>query len=240
MTKVSTDDTEEASAVYASEFSWKGGQALGRVHALNERCLELLAQLARSEQARFNLAILNQNRKLWRSLNLAARRRASLTPYLLLDVQFQDIEWWRWAKAARAGGRRVVISQPAFSGKVAAELMRETLMLAWSTAAFDRGAAGVLLGMTPAVSATIAELGPQDVERITARHSPHLRPRWDDFPAFWGRLLTAALEDDEETLHAARLHGMQLLGSELLSRMDGRLSVRSSPHSSGPSTHREV
>lgn len=100
--------------------------------------------------------------------------------------------------------------------------MRETLMLAWSTVAFDRGTASVLFGMTPAVCNIIAGLSPQDVERIAARNSRYLRPRWEEFPMFWGKILTAAREGNEDALHDVRLHGMQLLGSELLPLLEGR------------------
>jgi hypothetical protein len=110
----------------------------------------------------------------------------------------------------------------ALTGRIASELMRETLMLAWSTVAFERGAASILFGMTPAVGSIIAELGPQDVERIAARHSRHLQPRWEDFPGFWGKLLSAARDGDEDALHEIHLHGMQLIGSELLTLLDGR------------------
>lgn len=218
-----SDKAPDGSTPTPSGVTWKGAHALKRVHSSNERCLELLVELARTEHTRLNLAIVSQHRNLWRSLTVAARKRAALTPYLLVDVHFQDVDWWRWAKATRSGGRHAVVSEPAFSGKVAAELMRETLMLAWSTVVLDRGTAGVFLGMTPGVTEIIAGLGPQDAERIATRHGRHLRPRWEDFPAFWGGLLSAAQNGDEDALHEVRLHGMQLIGSELLPRLDGRL-----------------
>lgn len=223
MSNESRDERTAGSELDASEFKWKGVQALRRVHDLNERCIELLTQLARTERGQIHLAIVSQHRPLWRTLSPTARRRAALAPYLLLDVHFQDAEWWRWARGARGGARRGIVAPPAFSGKVAAELMRETIMLAWSTAAFGRGAASVVLGMAPPVCDIIAELGPQDAERVAARHSRHLRPRWEDFPAFWGSLLSVAQQGDEHALHEVRLHGLQLLGSELLPRLDGRL-----------------
>jgi hypothetical protein len=234
-----SDKAPDGSARTTSEFMWKGAHALRRVHVLNERCLEVLAQLARTERARLNLTIISQHRNLWRSLSVAERKRAALMPYLLVDVHFQDVDWWRWAKAPRAGSRHSVVSQPVFTGKVAAELMRETLMLAWSTVVLDPGIAGVLLGMTPAVREIVAGLAPQDAERITARHSRHLRPRWEDFPAFWGGLLTAAQKSDEEALHEVRLHGMQLIGSELLPRLDGRLMSPLPQHLKELSTRRD-
>lgn len=219
MSNVSTEGTSPAAS---SEFRWRGTQALGRVHALNERCIELLCQLARSERERTILAIVNQHRSLWRGLDATARGHAACMPILLVDARFQDADWWRWAKDPRASRKRKMGPQAAFSGRVAAELMREALMLAWSTAVFDQRTASVLLGMTPAVCNLVAGLSPQDVERIAAGNSRYLRPRWEDFPAFWGKLLTAARDADGDALHEARLHGIQLLGSELLPLLEGR------------------
>jgi hypothetical protein len=206
-----------------TSFTWKGAQALNRVHALNERCLELLTQLARADGQRTSLTIVNQHRNLWRGLSATARKRASRTPFLLMDLNFQNAEWWRLARDPRTGRQRKMLLHVAFTGKIAGELTRETLMLAWSTVAFHRGAASVMLGMTPAVASIIAVLGPQDVERIAARHSADLQPRWEDFPAFWGKLLTAARDGDEEALHEIHLHGAQLIGSELLPLLEGRV-----------------
>jgi hypothetical protein len=166
--------------------------------------------------------IINQHRDLWRSLDAAQRKRAARTPFLLVDVRFQDASWWRLAKDPRSSRRSKLALKEAFRGKTAAELTRETLVLAWSTVAFERGGASILFGMTPAVSSIIAELGPQDVERIAARQSRYLLPRWEDYPAFWGRLLSAARNSDEEALHEIHLHGVQLIGSELLPLLDGR------------------
>jgi hypothetical protein len=215
-------DGSRHTAPASSEFTWKGAQALGRVHALNERCLELLAQFARTDRQRISLPIVNQHRSLWNGLNATARTRAARTPFLLVDLHFQDAQWWRSAARSRPSRKRQMVLRAAFSGKIAGELMRETLMLACSTVAFDRGAASILLGMTPAVSGIVGGLSHQDVERIASRYSSHLQPRWEDVPAFWGKLLTAARDADEEALHEVSLHGAQLIGSELLPLLDGR------------------
>jgi len=220
MSNVSTDGRPRAPQA-SSELTWKGAQALGRVHALNERCIELLAQLARADR-RSDLAIVNQHRNLWRGLSAITRKRAAGTPFLLMDLHSQDADWWHSVKDPRPSRRRKMVLRAAFTGKIAGELTRETLMLAWSTVAIDRGAASIMLGMSPAVSGIIAGLAPQDVERIAARHSAHLQPRWVDLPAFWGKLLAAARDGDEKALHEIHLHGAQLIGSELLPLIDGR------------------
>lgn len=222
MSSESSESSLNATEV-ASEFTWKGAQTLKRVHALNERCLEVLAQLARAERQQINLPIVAHYQTIWRGMNVASRRRAAQTPFLLVDVHFQDTDWWRAARNASPNRRRnAAVLSTAFTGKIAGELMRETLMLAWNTVTVDRGAAGILLGMTPGVSGIIAELGTHEVERIAARNSEHLQPRWGDFPAFWGKLLVAASDADEDALHEIFLHGVQLIGSELLPLFHGR------------------
>jgi hypothetical protein len=202
------------------KFDWKGSPSLRRVHALNERCLEVMVQLARADRERPAIDVVNRFRSLWCSLDVPARQRAARCPVLLIDVHFQSWDWWRWANDPRSGNRRAVLPQPYFPARAAGELMRETLMLAWSTAGADQSTASVLLGMTPAVSKIIAELEPQDVERIAARYSRHLRPRWEDLPQFWRRLLSAARAGDEDLLHDAHLHSIQLLGGELIPTLD--------------------
>jgi hypothetical protein len=206
--------------VEARDFAWGGAPALRRVHAVNERCLELLSQLARSDSQQANPDIIQRYRSLWRGLNATSRKQAAQTPFLLLDAHFQDAQWWRWARDPHAARRYRMPTRNSFSGRVAGELMRETLMLAWSTVAFDRAAASILLGMAPDVSDMIAEWGAHDIERIAARNSRHLRLRWEDFPAFWSGLLTATLKGDQDALHACHLHGIQLLGRELLPLLD--------------------
>lgn len=199
-----------------SAFEWKGMQSLRRVYALNEHCLEVMAQLARSDRERNAIEIVNQLRGVWRGLDVVARQRAARCPVLLLDAQFQNEEWWRWAKDARPKNRRTVSPQPCFAPKHAGALMRETLMLAWSIAGTDPNTATALLGMTPTVSSIIADFGPQQVERIAALHSSSIRPRWADSLGFWRKLLQAACAGDEDSLHDVRLYSIQLLGGELI------------------------
>ncbi|GFE87287.1 hypothetical protein GCM10011488_22410 [Steroidobacter agaridevorans] len=203
-----------------SEFTWKGQQALARVHALNERCLELLTQSARGDQQ--SPAFVHQSRGLWRGLNAAARKRAAQMPFILMDVHFREAQWWRGAQSSRSSQRSLLTPEMVFKGKLAAELMRETLMLAWNTVSMDRRVACLLFGMAPAVSRIIADYGPQDVERIAARYRAHLLPRWHDFPAYWNNLLMAARDNDEAALEESRLHGVLMIGGALLPLLEGK------------------
>lgn len=213
-------DTGGQVAPAQSESIWPGAATVRRVHALNERCIESMASLARSDREQVSLVVVSQHRTLWRGLNAVARKHAAEVPFLLMDVHFQDAHWWRAAQSNKSR-RPARALTAAFSGKIASGLMRETLMLAWSTVLLGRGTASVLFGMAPAVADIVAELGSQDIERISAKYSRSLRPRWQDFPLFWGNLLTAARAGDKEALDECRLHGLQLIGGELLPLLDG-------------------
>lgn len=204
----------------STDLTEKMKQALERVHALNERCLELLSQSARGD--RQSLAFISQSRGIWHGLNVTARKRAAEMPFLLMDVHFREPLWWRGAQTSRPPTRQLLVPDAVFKGKPAAELMRETLMLAWNTVAMDRRFACLLFGMAPAVSRIIADLGPQDVERIAARYRSQLRPRWHDFPAYWNNLLVAARDSDETALEDCRIHGVLMIGGELLPLLEGK------------------
>lgn len=206
----------------SSEFAWKSGPALKRVHALNERCLEVLSAFARTDAWPTPLAMGAPLRSLWRDLDAMARLRAAQTPFLLVDVRFRDSQWWRRARDPHPHRGPPIELSAVFTGKIAGELMRETLMLAWSTAASDRSSASLLFGMAPAVSTIVAEFGAHDVEHIAAQHSQHLRPRWENVPAFWLELLSTARDGDEQALHRIHVLGIQLMGRDLLPLLDGR------------------
>ena len=195
---------------------WKGTHALKLVRALNERCIESLVQVAHSRQLTTGVEIVDLQRSLWRKLDLTARRRAAASACLLMDVQFLNVEWWQWARAHRTGRLRTAGANR-LPAKLANDLMRETLILAWSTASTDGHTAAFLFGMSPAVVRLFGELGPHDIEQIAARHKHQLRLRWEEHPTFWRSLLVAAHRADDEALHELHLYSLQLLGSELLS-----------------------
>lgn len=195
---------------------WKGAHALRLVRELNERCIESLVQFAHSKPLKTGIEIVDQHRALWRKLDLIARRRTAAAPFLLMDAQFLNVEWWKWARAHRSGRLRAV-GTSRLPAKLASDLMRETLILAWSTASTDPHTAALLFGMSPAVVRLFSELGPHDIEQVAARHRQQLRLRWEEHPTYWRSLLTAAQLADVEALHELHLYSLQLLGSELLS-----------------------
>jgi hypothetical protein len=204
-------------------WKWTGGETLDFVYALNERCLQVLGKLVTEESRAFPaceaLESVTARHELWLDLDELARRRAAKCPFLLIDMRFQNEKWWREIGdgVTSFDGRG---SDPGiFPAEPARELSAETLTLAWHTARSDPRIASQVLGLAPGVVGIIASLGPREVQRIAARHSYQLRPRWESNPAFWEQLLRTAVSGNAASLSEFHLHGLQLLGGDLLDRI---------------------
>jgi hypothetical protein len=76
--------------------------------------------------------------------------------------------------------------------------------------------------MAQSVADRIVRLKFEEIDRIAHKRFRHVRPRWDDRPALWRRLLLAAQSDDAKLLGAVNLHALQLLTGELLADGDRR------------------
>jgi hypothetical protein len=108
-------------------------EAFESLVGLNGQCLELLADQAMAQPAQGNL-LLRQIGDIWRTLDAAARRRAALCPYLLVDAGFSDPGRWRWLE-----GRHVNDVAPApyssfFTVPRASAVARQVFMYAWHLA----------------------------------------------------------------------------------------------------------
>jgi hypothetical protein len=156
---------------------------LGFIRTLNERCIDLMVGLARSDQPPIPAAV-SANRTLWCGLDPPARECAASHPVLLLDINFTDPAWWRWATESRSVEREAsAVSYLPL--EIASELMRETINLVWVIARKDQSLAIIFCGMAPQVAHMFSSFSPPDVERISAQYHRHLRLRFDDSPAYW-------------------------------------------------------
>lgn len=195
-------------------WKWTGAEGLDFVYALNDRSLQVLKELSAREGETFD--IVSAFRDLWATLDEAARRRAAKCPFSLLELQFDNVKWWRELKSASSTPAQSGAPRASFPKEAARELCVEALTLAWHTARSDSRTAALVLGVSPAVAGIIASLGPRDVQRIALRQSHELRPRWDNNPGFWQELLLTAIAGNEASLSEFHLHGLQLLGADLL------------------------
>lgn len=200
-----------------TDRAWSDEQFLRPLYEINERCIDLLVQLAaRPATESPPVALVQGIRAELRTLDPAARRRAAQCPFLLVDLEFRDPEWWQHAKRhacthATSSQRRGNLPR-----KVALPLARATLVLAWHTVRSDPEASRVSLGLAPRVTQAISLLSLDEIDRLAERQFHRLRPRWHDRPGAWRALLRAARGTEESAIRDFRLHGIQLLGSELL------------------------
>ena len=191
------------------------------VQELNERCLRILATLANSEHHNEGAKMARMHRTLWCKLDAANLKRAAEFYFSILDLNFSSEDWW-CGEGNAAGGDSDRAAASYLPTQYAADLTRQTLMLAWTTARVDNPTACILFGMRPAVAAIVSRLGPQDIESIVSRHSPHLRVRWSKHPTLWRRLLEANTDDQVREVHG---YALQLLGRSLLSSSSQRRRV---------------
>ena len=196
-------------------WKWTGAEALDFVFALNDRSLQVLKDLSTTASETF--AAVTAYRDLWVRLDEAARRRAARYPFLLLDLRFQSVKWWRELKSASSTDAKSAPPHESFPREAARELCVEVLTLAWHTARSDPRTAALVLGVPPDVAGIIASLGPRDVQRIALQQSHELRPRWNTNSSFWEQLLLTAITGNEASLSDFHLQGLQLLGADQMS-----------------------
>ena len=184
-------------------------------YEVNERCIEMLVNAARHEPDR-PFALVSELRELLRSLDPPMRQRAARLTFLLVDMEFANPDWWHAARNHPSQQMRTPLWRGCFPRPSAIQLARATLLLAWNSLRADPVTARILLGMAPGVSDVIADLRFDEIDRIAQKRFRHVRPRWDDRPAVWRRLLLAAQAEDEKLMGEFNLHGVQLLVGELL------------------------
>jgi len=192
------------------ELDWFAA-ARRSLQEVNARLIELLASAAENPVECLPLA--TQFRDLIEPMDPAARARVTSCPYLLVDAGFQDP--MRWSRAA-AQTEAVGATTPCFPRAQAIELAHMTLLLAWTLVHVNRTGAGLLLGVSPACAEIIANLKLQEMQRIATDYCGWARPRWENRPEVWRRLLSAANSADARALNELGLQGLRLFFGELL------------------------
>ena len=194
-------------------------QSLAPLREVNDRCIEMLAVAARKERAG-SLALIAHIKDVLLRVTPEIRARAAEHPVLLTDMQFTSVLWWRVARAHPARPAPLPSWRGSFPKSAAISLARATLMLAWHSLRSSPESA-VLLGVAPGVADLIAELSLTDIDSIVDRRFQHLRPRWEDRPAVWRRLLLAAEDEDFRKMRDFNLYSLQLVTGELWAPVSG-------------------
>jgi hypothetical protein len=182
---------------------------------VNGRCIEMLVHGARHDSKQ-PFALVAELRAQLIRLDPRMRHRAAAHAFLLVDFEFGNADWWHAARAHSSRPLRGPLWRGVFPRESALQLSVATLMLAWNSIRTDAASALVPLGMTRAVADIIASLRFEQVDRIARKRFAYARPRWEDRPAVWRRLLAAAEANDPKAMGAFRLHAVQLLAGDLL------------------------
>ena len=188
--------------------------ALKPLCEVNERCLELLVQDARSARSgAFPLTV--HLRALLTGLSPEMRMRAARRSLLLVNMEFSSISWWQNLIANPTRPAQLPPWRGSFPKARAVQLARATLVVAWHSLRSNPSAA-CPMGMARQVAPLIAALTLTEIERIAERRCRWLRPRWEDQPAVWRQLLRSAQSVDTRGARDFNLRGLQLLTGDLL------------------------
>jgi hypothetical protein len=207
--------------------------SLAPLYELNERCLMLLAEAARSDTHSASPLVIALRRTLL-AMTPDARVRASRRPILLVDMAFRDALWWLDARSHPRRVTRTILDHEIFPAQSAKHLARATLVLAWHSVRADRIASGVILGISRPVAEILAGLALSDLDSIAERRFRSLRPRWENRPALWRRLLHSGDSADFRRGKEFVLRSLQLLSSELIHSEDDPREFRKDDDSGAP------
>jgi hypothetical protein len=208
-------DHEETSGPGVEDRAWQLPE-LEPLYAVNARCIEMLVQAARADRPS-TLPLVQAIREELMALTSEARSRAARCPILLVDMQFADFGGWRFANQRPTPPGRVAAWRGAFPRVAGAHLARITLMLAWHLIRLDQQMACLFLGMTPPVAGVLAGLSVTEVLQVAEVRFRHARPRWEDRPWVWRRLILAAESGDMRKVRDFDVYSVQLITGERLS-----------------------
>jgi hypothetical protein len=180
---------------------------------INERCLEGLTHSQPGSRAEFDLV--RELRSPLQSLTPDMRHRISRVPFLLIDIQFCNEDWWRSVTASPARRFQSPAWKGTFSPRMAASIGRASLAFARQSLRVDAPATMALCGLSSAVAAIITSVKLTQLERVAEHHYSCVRPRWEDRPAVWRRLIACATAEERHRLREFCLHALQLQAGEV-------------------------
>ena len=186
--------------------------ALQPIHELNHQCVELLVRAAWSDNP--DLPLARQFQTSLRNLNPESRLRAAHRAFLLVDIEFMNRDWW--SEARRSGSKTVGAGRQGHFPKTAAVQLGRASISLLRHSIHTLGAEASLLGAHPGVLEIIASLSLGEIDRLAERRFRDVRPRWEDRPALWQKLIQSAASPDIRLKRELDLTGLQLLVSDLL------------------------
>lgn len=182
---------------------------------VNEQCLELLVHQARTAPIPPFQLVMDLRDSL-RQMTPERRKRAAARPFLLLDLEFQNPEWWDAVRRYPDKKFRTSSWRGSLPRRSGLPLARATLLLAWQGCRAHLETACILFGMSRAAAEVIIELQLTEIDRIADRRFRHLHPRWQDRPDVWRLLLAAAESPSAASLRRTDIHALALVAAELM------------------------
>ena len=193
---------------------WKGANSIQLAHQLNERCIELISELAADPAITAQLPlVVRDNRHLWIGLSVDARRRVSALPFVLVDIRFRDEQWWRALGKNPSAAESRAESLPLDRCQ---DLLLETLMFAWQVAREDSHVAQIIFAMTRPVARVIAALSIREIRTLVTEKSSCMRIRWSDSAPFWREFLERVRGEDPSALEESMLQAKLLFCGDLI------------------------
>ncbi len=209
-----TLDTSRDRARTLMRPRWKGANSIQLAHQLNERCIELISEIAANATINEALPLaVRENRDLWSGLSGDARRRLAALPFVLVDVRFRDEQWWR---ALGKVPSPIELRGEGLPADRCQDLLLETLMFAWQVAREDSHVAQMIFAMTRPVARVIAGLPIREMRTLAVEQTLCLRIRWSHNALFWRELLTRVRGEDSIALEDSMLHAKLLFCGDLI------------------------
>ncbi len=195
-------------------YAWGNNRSMAIARRLNERCLQWLARIAATEEG-LSLDMFRRNRDLWLKFDARACNRAAQTPIILLNCNFQRVDWWTDVlDRSRSPIRRCARFGP--DDEEASRVLREILTEARTIALSDPFAANLVFGAPSEALAILASFTLTDIDEVAARQGSDLRPRWEGRVNYWRNLLLVATAGRDSEMSEFYCYSLQLLGSEYL------------------------
>lgn len=189
------------------EFAGPSASDIENVYALNRTFLDLLT----SDPAALEPVRRGSSETVGRLITLEARQRQRLagTPFLLMSFREDEPRLWD-AIFGEAGGAGSLLPLHR-AGEPAARLLDAGLGFVWQLAQHNRYAARVICGAGINWCEKLAGLTLVELLQRAGRYDTLLSLRRASSTAFWQKLLTAGISDEQAVRRAARLSAMQTL-----------------------------
>lgn len=211
--RIGASHLQRAERLWNSQ-TWLRAETLESLAELNEQCLELLCEQARSNHAYESEPLMVEMRDLWRALDITARKRASWCPYLLFDAGFLETRRWAWVRGNQVHDAERVVLSPFFTVPRTIAVMRLVLAFAWHLARSQQAAARLLMGMSTQCAELISACTLRQVTDLAEHYPQWLQPRWPGQLSYWRELLISSITGDAAALERARMHGIRLLAAD--------------------------